>query len=421
MCGIAVSTCAEEVPAMLEVLQHRGRDGRGCVSIDGLTFGHNRLAIVDLSDAGAQPLVTPWGVTLFNGEIYNYRALAQGLDQPLAHANEIHVLAALLRETPRLDRLLDGSYAVVHYDRGRQRLHVYRDLFGIVPLYYQTTPHFAVASEKKALQQPREIPAGACWTFDRSGRLVQRQALDPYWLPQAACDLARVEQLLRAAVQKRIVHSDRPVSIALSGGLDSSLVAWLAVQYSDHLQAITIATDAQSQEAQNAVQLAARLNLPHRLVVITPDDVTAARAKIEWHLEDTPANPIKWRGALRNWFVAQHAPGVVILCGEGADEIGGGYESHLRTQGLRAAWKQLSTVRSMPAINLDRVNKCGMAWTKEYRTPFLDQALALYLLSCRAQPGKIIFKQLAERWELPHEILDKPKVTAEEDRLAVLC
>jgi hypothetical protein len=77
-------------------------------------------------------------------------------------------------------------------------------------------------------------------------------------------------------------------------------------------------------------------------------------------------------------------------------------------------WKRLSTIKSMPAINLDRVNLGGMAWTKEYRTPFLDRALVLYVIGCRALPHKELWRRLATKMGVPDYILDKPKYTHDE-------
>jgi hypothetical protein len=120
---------------------------------------------------------------------------------------------------------------------------------------------------------------------------------------------------------------------------------------------------------------------------------------------------------IRNFYTAKHAPGTVILCGEGADEIGCGYPPHLARTGIDLEWKSLSTLRSMPAINLDRVNKGGMAHTREFRTPFLDRALVLYVVGCQKQPGKRYFRQLAMSYGVPRFILDKVKYSIEEQAL----
>lgn len=430
MCGIVLAKSRVEAERMLEVLEHRGRDDRRIVEFNGWFIGQNRLQIVGGLDA-AQPYVDSHmegirSVTTFNGEIYNYKEIyeALGVDAPV-RKTEVAVVSRLLDVSSQFDRILDGYYGIIRVDSRTATLS--RDLLGVIPLYYEIDAFgklVAAASEKKALENKIiEVEAGQTLTFDsKSGTVFKDSKYDPYSLHLEELDLSHLEFLFKRAVRRRITHSDVPVTVALSGGLDSALVLWAAAQLRLPVDAITVGVDENSDEVSNARELSYLCRVDWKFVQLNEVEVEAHAEKIRYHLEDGDKhNPVKWRGMLRNYFVAKHAKGTVILCGEGADEIGAGYPSHQKAgDGLRLEWKCLSTVRSMPAINLDRVNKGGMAWTKEFRTPFLDRALILYVMGCRKEQNKGIFRKLAQRMGLPGFILQKPKYGTEEKALEAL-
>jgi asparagine synthase (glutamine-hydrolysing) len=407
---------------MLEVLQHRGRDDRQliCAGLDAtkraVFVGFNRLAIVATA-AGHQPVKDSAGTLVFNGEIYNWAELSSRVSQAPQCPSEAAVLASVIHEFPRgFWRFLDGSYALVYVDTARRRVVLSRDFLGIIPLYRERHG-LGVASERKALQNPIAVRAGETLWLDYGGRVRRRHQQDYYSLHLEPVDLDHLEMLFYRAVARRITHSERPVCLALSGGLDSALVLAVARLVHPQIEAVTVAWDETSEEVTNAVRLCQEWGIQHRVVQLQGEIIDVPM--LEAVLEDRATNPIKWRGFLRNYFVARDAPGTVILCGEGADELGSGYPSHERAGGgLQAEWKRLSTLRSMPAINLDRVNLGGMAWTKEYRTPFLDRALVLYLLGCAGEPKKGIWVKLARRLGVPEYIIQKPKYTSEEEALS---
>jgi len=410
MCGIALSANRDHTEVMLAALGHRGRDDRRIAHYCGQYLGFNRLAIV-APEEGAQPAETRHGVLALNGEIYNWRAIRDLLPEPPLHDSEASVVCALIDAYPRgFWRHLDGSYALVYLDKRRQQIIASRDFLGIIPLYHRKAEF---ASERKAFGvSPCEtLRAGETLWLNFAGNVLARHQQDYYSMHLAEPDLFHVEQLFRVAVAKRIKHSTRPVSVALSGGIDSALVMRAALDVKPDIEAITLQACDDSPDAINASLLAAEWGFAHRVITINePLDVPA----MERALECSSANPVKWRGFVRNYLVAKHASGVVILCGEGADELGCGYPSHATRTGLGLEWKRLSTIRSMPAINLDRVNLGGMAWTKEYRTPFLDRELVLYVMGCRALPHKALWRNLAKQMGVPHFILDKPKYTRDE-------
>jgi asparagine synthase (glutamine-hydrolysing) len=211
------------------------------------------------------------------------------------------------------------------------------------------------------------------------------------------------------------------VTIALSGGLDSAMVLAAAATnfpHSNHqVDAITITMDPDDPHVERCKKLCKYYDVKLTVIVLDAEIIRRHWPMIRFYLEDEHPNVIKHAAMIRNYFVAMSAHGKVILCGEGADELGGGYPSHAGKTGIELAWKCYSTLRSMHAINLDRVNKGGMAHTKEFRVPFLDRALVQYMMGCeKPEAGKQHFKRLARIMGLPSFVIDQPKFNIDDTR-----
>lgn len=420
----------------LNNMQHRGPDGKGVFdAAGGYVVGQNRLAIVDLSANALQPKATGLNragtmtrkVTAFNGEIYNFGRVADALQNPsLSYKrNEINTLHALMDECQDFMRVLDGDFAIVHVDH-RGEVTLARDWVGVVPLYYQFVDgDLIAASEKKAMlfgegTKIHEVQPGETIRHLK-GKYTKRWTWDPISLHMRMPMLMDLEELFGKAVRTRYLHSDVPVSVALSGGLDSSLIllelSMLPVK-KQPLTAVTVVVE-ESDELEIAQRLAQQLRIEHVVVKLTEEEIRSEWDRILYHMEsvDGLSNPIKWRGMVRNYFVAKYAETKVILTGEGADEVFCGYPSHAGKKGLALEWKSFGTFKSMPAINLDRVNKGGLAWGAEYRVPFLDRDLVLYAMSCFKVPGKQLLREMAERMDMPEYVLEKPKYGKEEKKL----
>lgn len=427
MCGIVLSPDLDKTREGCIQTIYRGRDSNKIVKVAGLYLGFNRLSIVTVAGlAGQQPYEHDQAATVFNGEIYNYKDLYIGMTtdddkcEP-TFVSEVAVIDALIRRSRRhFFRYLDGYYAIVRVCEKTKTVLVSRDLIGVMPLYFQTKPYFMVASEKKVLDNPREVLPGYTLIFDLKGKILDQYVFDPYSLHMEDMDLDHLDYLFTKAVTKRVEHSEEPVTIALSGGLDSSMVLWKAYQVRKDIRAVTVSYDPSSDEVRNSQRVCKLLGVEHTVIALSEQRIRDWWESMLFHLEDPEANPIKRAAMIRNYFTAMYSKGKVILCGEGADEIGGGYPPHLQRQGIALEWKCLSTLRSMHAINLDRVNKGGMAWTKEFRVPFLDRALVLYMMGCKKSYNKNYFKTLALRWGVPEEIVFRKKYSSEEDSLRAL-
>ena len=389
MCGIAGFAGRFEpalLAAMSERLAHRGPDGDG-EFLDaeheiGLT--HRRLAIIDLTEAGRQPMPGAGGALriTFNGEIYNYRDLARDLEDRghrFVSRSDTEVLLHLYERhgVDMLDRI-EGIYAFALWDAREGRLFLARDRFGVKPLYYcETNRGFLFASEIKALlasaDVPRDLDPDALnehltylWTAAprtvlkavrklepghalevRSGRISRkwRHYVLPYdgaRLDGSADALAGdLRQLLRQAVERQLV-SDVPVGAFLSGGLDSSSVvaAMRHARPEERTVCYTIGfrdgldLEGSPADLPYARQVARHLDADLREIVVGPEIVDQLETML-WHLDEPQADP----AAINVLLIAQRAreDGVkVLLSGAGGDDLFSGYRRHLalRLRGL---------------------------------------------------------------------------------------
>jgi asparagine synthase (glutamine-hydrolysing) len=425
MCGVFFSNVSDlHASLMGSAIRHRGLDSQDIRSFRGVHLGLNRLAIVDREiDSAIQPYETGASLIAFNGEIYNH--------DKIGGRSEIASIEHVMRHYPNnFERFLDGYYAIVRVDKARERVIVSRDPIGVVPLYYAVfAEQFFISSEIKGLsvhkRKVKEVKPGETIVFDFQGRIKKRRRYDPISLHQEPLHLSHLKWLFERAVARRVSHADDTinVTIALSGGLDSAMVLCAADRMENRgpLDAITITMDETDPHVERCKKLCALYGVPLKVVVLDVEMIKRHWPIIRFALEDPHPNVIKYAAMIRNYFVAMHARGTVILCGEGADELDGGYPSHAGLSGLALSWKCYSTLRSMHAINLDRVNKGGMMHTKEYRVPFLDRSLVQYMMGIEKQdPGKRTLRRLAMTLGVPSFILQQDKYNIDDTRFREL-
>jgi asparagine synthase (glutamine-hydrolysing) len=391
MCGIAGRWLkhphATPLSAALAQLAHRGPDDRGTwAEPGGPELAHTRLAIVDLSPAGRQPMTSSDGrvVLVYNGELYNTSELSQRLVQR-GHVfrghSDTEVLLALLREQgaevlPRLD----GMFAFAAYDTAQRELLVARDALGIKPLYFHASElGFAFASELGALLElapiPREVDALALYRHlsflwcpgsrtalagvarlapgellrVRDGRVIERRTwAAPAFGPAHLSDGARGGQAtpavlagaLRRAVQRQLV-ADVPVGAFLSGGLDSSAVVAFARETQPELDCFTIAADGgldagEESDLPYARRMARALGVRLHEVPVDARRMAADLERLVLHLGEPVADP----AALNVLYIAERARALgvkVLLSGVGGDDLFAGYRRH-RALALERAW-----------------------------------------------------------------------------------
>ena len=380
MCGIAGIMNVHGGPvspvvlrAMTDIVRHRGPDGDGHWIHHGVGFGHRRLAIVDLSPAGAQPMHSADGtlVITFNGEIYNWRELRRELGKRGAvfrTQSDTEVLLAAYRAWgPKcLDRL-NGMFAFAIWDAQEQRIFIARDRFGIKPLYYHWDGQVLLfGSEIKSLLQHPTVKVavdhaalGEYFTFqnvftDRTlfdgVKLLPRassitlQMGDPssfavsrWWDYRFVEEkgvsegeyLEELDRLFRQAVERQ-VQADVEVGTYLSGGIDSGAVTCITARRFPNVKSFTAGFDVSSasglelafDERAKAEVLSAAYRTEHYQVVLKAGDMERVLPDLVWHLED-----LRVGQSYPNYYISRLASRFVkvVLAGTGGDEIFAGY------------------------------------------------------------------------------------------------
>jgi len=399
MCGIAgvwmfagaresvLHTC---IRSMTDTLSHRGPDGDGhwVDEAAGLALGHRRLAIIDLSETGVQPMTSSNGrfVITYNGEIYNAAELAAELAVPLRGSSDTEIL---LEAVSRFGidgalRRANGMFAFAVFDRETRILHLARDRIGIKPLYWtRQGGTFAFASELRAL---RVVPAldftldhevvaaylrHACVPaplsiFRHMAKLQPGRRLEisaegareiTYWdLPalavegqahadrRPAAEIAdELDGLLRDAVQRQMV-SDVPLGAFLSGGIDSSTVVALMQRASARpVRTFSIGFAEEGyNEADHARAVARHLGTDHTELTLSADDALSLIPR----LPEIYDEPFADSSQLPTYLVSRLARSAVTvaLSGDGGDENFAGY---VRYQGIERIWR---AVRHVPPV-----------------------------------------------------------------------
>ncbi|QQG36918.1 MAG: asparagine synthase (glutamine-hydrolyzing) [Micavibrio aeruginosavorus] len=394
MCGIAgfidvkktrdVDSLRAHLKVMTDSLRHRGPDGDGSWVQDHVALGHRRLAIVDLSDSGRQPMVSSSGryVIIFNGEIYNFQDIraeleSRGVRFKGASDTEVMLESFEVWGVEESLRRFAGMFACALYDLKDRVLHLFRDRLGKKPLYFgYAGDDFAFASELKSFfalpgfaaveeEQARHlfirhnfIPApwsiykgvfklpqahSLCLHLDdlaatRNAADFLRRAV-PYWDRQGLSSqpvamkteketLEELDALLQLATCQRMI-ADVPLGAFLSGGIDSSLtVALMQKQSPRPVKTFSIGfSEASHNESEYARAVARHLGTDHTEFTVTPEE---ARSVIP-HLPDIYDEPFADASQIPTWHVCRLARQqvTVALSGDGGDEGFGGYNRYL--------------------------------------------------------------------------------------------
>ena len=390
----------DELGRMIGALRHRGPDGAGIYRDAHVGLGHARLAIVDLA-GGRQPLASASGDTwvTFNGEIYNHvelRAELEGEGRAFRTRSDTEVLAVAWEAwgEAALQRF-EGQFAFALWERHRRRLVLARDRFGVRPLHWaRAGRRLAFASEVKALFQLPEIgraldPAGLDQVFTFWAPLAPRTAfagvreirpghlatIEPggelheraWWTPSFPAraswpagptplgpSVEALEATLSRATALRLSRADVPVGCYLSGGLDSSVIAALARRaHAGTLRTFSIRfEDDELDEGRFQRAMVERLETQHQELVVSRGDVARSFVEVIAHVE----RPVLRAGPAPLFLLARSArqAGIkVVLTGEGADEVLGGYDL-FREAKVRAFMARQPGSRRRPLL-LDRL------------------------------------------------------------------
>ena len=380
MCGITGVLHFDSEPVspvtlrrMTDAIAHRGPDGEGHFMDGPVGLGHRRLAIIDLSPAGHQPMATADGryTISYNGEIYNFQELRIELEalghQFKSRTDSEVVLKAYAQWGEKALNKFNGMFALAIWDRVKRELFLARDRYGIKPLYYTTgAGAFVFGSEVKAIIASRSYSAGLdleglleYFTFPNfftertlfkdvkllpAGTFMYARGATGVTSPQRFWDYAfsepehplseeeyleELDMLFRRAVHRQLV-SDVDLGAYLSGGMDSGSVTALAAKQLPYIKSFTCGFDLNSasgvelsyDERAAAEYMSYVFKTEHYEMVLKAGDMERIMSRLAWHLEEPRVGQ-----SYPNMYVAQLASKFVkvVLSGAGGDEIFGGY------------------------------------------------------------------------------------------------
>ncbi len=446
MCGIFgildiktdVSELRTQALELSKLLRHRGPDWSGIWHNDNAILCHERLAIVDV-DTGAQPLISSNGnqVLAVNGEIYNHKDLESRLTNPydFQTKSDCEIIIPLYQQEGLgfIDKL-EGMFSFVLYDQENNTYLIARDHMGIIPLYtgFDEFGNFYVASEMKALvpvcKTVQEFPPGH-YLSSTDGKLVKYYERDWMSYDNVKDNETNLDDL-KVAFEKAVkshLMSDVPYAVLLSGGLDSSLVSAVAARYvakrvededkSDawwpRLHSFAVGLEG-APDLIAAKKVANMIGTVHHEIHFTIQEGLDAIRDVIYHLETYDTTTI--RAATPMYLMTRKikAMGIkMVLSGEGADEIFGGYLYFHKAPNAKELHEE--TVRKLDRLHLfdcARANKSTSAWGVEARVPFLDKNFMDVAMRLNPQDKMCVGGRM-EKWILRKAFDDDTYLPAE--------
>lgn len=402
MCGflaiIGKGKDEQLVKALSKRMAHRGPDESDIhVTENGHILSHERLSIIDLH-SGKQPIQgskSAWMV--HNGEIYNHQALREGVlkEHSFRTKSDSEVIVHLYEEFGYdfVDQL-DGDFAFVVVD-GDDYI-AGRDPLGVKPLYYgmDERGRMYFASEMKPLADQCKtfstFPPGHYYTPETGFVKYYKPKYEDYTACVEEADLALLREKLTEATRKRLM-SDVPIGVLLSGGLDSSLTSSIASrllkEQGKSLHSFSIGLDPNAPDAVAARKVAEFLGTEHHEIHFTIEQGIEILEKLVWHLETYDVTSI--RASTPMYFLAKAITekGIkVVLSGEGADEVFGGYLYFRNAPSTVDFTKEtIERVQKLFTADLLRADKSTMAHGLEARVPFLDKAFLDYAMLIKGE------------------------------------
>jgi len=374
MCGIAglldlenKSIKKSEIQIMIDSISHRGPDGDGIFLDGSVGIGHRRLSIFDLSEAGAQPMISPDKrfIISYNGEVYNWPEIRKKLNNInwKSKTDTEVILHAYMKYGPKCLEMFNGMFAIAIWDNIEKKLFLARDRVGIKPLYYGLySNRFFFGSEMKSFFRagfPKKanypliydflrwglidhsnqtffegifsLEAGHCMTIDLKGDIVKKQ----YWdLVNIVNNGNKIDTnnaieeykfLLKDSINLRM-RSDVPVGIFLSGGIDSSILAAQLAKNNKNIEAYTYEFNSgHAGEGDYAKEVAEWLGMQQKVTTLRHEDIPDYFNKM-LYFEEMPVTSLRVPAA--HMLYEEFAPNgsTVVLEGHGGDHVGAGFE-----------------------------------------------------------------------------------------------
>ena len=459
MCGIVgIFNLRQQTPEwrqkalrMSQKVRHRGPDWSGIYAGGSAILAHERLSIVD-PESGRQPLFSPdrKQVLAVNGEIYNHQDIRKEFAgrYPYQTGSDCEVILSLYRQwrddgadasrLPQLIERLSGIFAFALYDADLDAFLIARDPIGVIPLYigYDKEGHVYVASELKALEGQCDsyevfLPGHYYWSRKPGMTRYYYRRWESYdYVKDRPALVSDVREGLRDAVRRQLM-SDVPYGVLLSGGLDSSVISAIAQSYSAHRIEDGGATQAYwprlhsfavglkgSPDLAKARLVADYIGTVHHEIHYTIEEGIDALRDVIYFIETYDVTTV--RASTPMYLLARviKSMGIkMVLSGEGADEIFGGYLYFHKAPDARAFHEE--TVRKLSRLyqyDCLRANKSLAAWGVEGRVPFLDKDFLDIAMSLNPKakmcPGDVIEKKIVREAfadMLPEEVAWRQK------------
>ena len=409
---------------MSKRIRHRGPDWSGIYQGKTAVLAHERLSIVDPA-SGGQPLISPDGkhILCVNGEIYNHRELREQLkdDYEFQTGSDCEVILALYKKKGiHFMEDLNGIFAFALYDEEKDLFLIARDPIGVIPLYmgHDDAGHILVASELKALEgvatEYDQFKPGHyyCSTEGELKRWYTRDWMDYEHVKDNPASVQELHDALEAAVKRQLM-SDVPYGVLLSGGLDSSITSAVAKKFSakriesgsqidawwPQLHSFAVGLKG-APDLAAAKKVADYIGTVHHEINYTIQEGLDAIRDVIYYIETYDVTTV--RASTPMYLLARviRSMGIkMVLSGEGADEVFGGYLYFHKAPDAKAFHEE--TIRKLSKLYMYdclRANKSLCAWGVEGRVPFLDKEfldVAMRLNpAAKMCPGKTIEKKI---------------------------
>ncbi|MDR2383583.1 MAG: asparagine synthase B [Prevotellaceae bacterium] len=434
MCGIvgvfdlkqSANSLRSQILVMSKTIRHRGPDWSGIYCGNNAILAHERLAIVD-PQSGKQPLYSPDGKVILavNGEIYNHLEIRerQAGTYNFLTKSDCEVILSLYKEKGvNFLEDINGIFAFALYDEEKDCYLIARDPIGVIPLYmgWDANGAFYVASELKALEgycsKIEPFPPGH-YLYSEDGKLTKWYKRD--WteyenVKNSALGIQDLRNALEAAVKRQLM-TDVPYGVLLSGGLDSSVVSAIAKKYAANrieanettqawwpqLHSFAVGLEG-SPDLVAAQKVANHIGTVHHEVHFTIQEGLDAVRDVIYHIETYDVTTV--RASTPMYLLARviRSMGIkMVLSGEGADEIFGGYLYFHKAPNAKALHEE--TVRKLDKLHLYdclRANKSLAAWGVEGRVPFLDKEFLDVAMRLNPEDKLSGLKGRMEKWIL---------------------
>jgi asparagine synthase (glutamine-hydrolysing) len=410
---------------------HRGPDNTKLNTIYYLKsymyFMFHRLSINGLNNISDQPLYRNNNILMCNGEIYNYKELAEKYNCSLITGSDCEIILHLYEKLSLEDLCneLDGVFSFVLYDSIKKKICIGHDPFGIRSLYYfHDKETLSFSSEMKCLKDLNKnidfYPPGSCSIYDINKNVLETKQYYHLNFPRITEDetiiISTINKLLTESVDKRLL-TDRPIGCLLSGGLDSSIIASISSKKIKGLKTFSIGLK-NSPDLLNASKISKYLNTDHTTIEVTEDQMLDAIERTIYQIESYDITTIRASVPmfLLSEYIRDNTDIKVVLSGEGSDEASGSYLYFHNAPDPESFQNEcIRLIKDVQYFDVLRGDKTTSGAGLEIRVPFFDKSFIEYYMSI--DPGKKMVRDGMEKYllrkafenDLPEDILWRRK------------